>query len=527
MTDDARRSGDPAGWMPSPSVAGAVVVGVVGLVAAFVMSRVEPALVAAPLLLAAALAWDRRPRRTGDGSDATAVAADGVGGAAAITVAADGVDAADATAVAADAVAGADAPRAAPSVVPGADGVAGAAATTVVADGVAAAAATPVAPSVVPGADSTLTSTSIAPAADAHTPDGRPTAGFRLAAMTAQRADAVQLRLALGGGAPVDAFLTPAAARAVSGEVPLVHSGLQRVAAAQARAVGADASWVAEPGEEAVLDRVVRPGRVPLRSLPLPARLLGLTGPHVSARPGDGGEFRDVDLFHPGDRLRRIDWRATARAARAGELFVRRTTATSDAAVHLVVDARDDLSAVVADWSRSYPRPAVSSLDLAREGAASLAAAYLAAGDRVGFDDLGGAQRVLPPRAGGRHRERVLRAIELTTATGTPYQRVRSPRLSSGALVYVLSTFLDDQPGTLALTWRAAGHRVIAVDVLPARDERDLSARERLALRTLELERRVRLGRLQAGGVELLSWADAGARDAAVLALASGRRRQR
>ncbi|MGO4534294.1 DUF58 domain-containing protein [Leifsonia sp. 2MCAF36] len=430
------------GWTLSPALAGAVVVGVVAVIASFVMTRVEPALVGAPLLLTAAIGWDRRPRRGSAGDDIVVHASVDSEGAAH----------------------------------PAADG-------------------------------STALAVSIRSDASQHP-------------------DALQLRLSLGGSAPVDAVLTPRTAAAISGEVPVVHSGRQRVAAVAARAIGPDAAWVGTPGDEVSVERVVRPRRAPVRSLPLPARLLGLTGQHISTRPGDGGEFRDIDLFHPGDRLRRIDWRATARAGRTGELYVRRTTATSDAAVHLVVDARDDLSAIVADWSRAFPRPAISSLDLAREAASSLAFAYAADGDRVGFDDLGESRRVLPPRAGARHRERMLREIELTTATGTTFQRVRSPRLSPGSIVYVLSTFLDDQPSTLALTWRSAGHRVIAVDVLPARDARDLTSRERLALRTIELERRLRLQQLQAGGVEMLPWEDAAAREAGLRALTAGRRRR-
>lgn len=426
--------------MLSPALAAAVVVGAIGVVAGFVMSRLEPALVGAPLLLAAALAWDRRPGRVREdpaAGDAVTVAAE---------VAADGA---------------------------------------------------------------------------VHSDRGVDALTVEVRATAAQHPDALQVRLTLGTAAPVDAVLTPRAAAKLGSEVPVVHSGRQRVASVEVRAVGADAVWAGEPGEEAAVERVVRPGTVPIRSIPLPSRLLGLTGQHISTRPGEGGEFRDIDEFHPGDRLRRIDWRATARAGRAGELYVRRTTATSDAAVHLVVDARDDLSAVVADWSRAYPRPAVSSLDLAREAASSLAVAYAAAGDRVGFDDLGQSRRVLPPRAGARHRERVLRAIELTAADNRAYHRVRAPRLSPGSLAVMLSTFLDDQALTLALTWRAAGHRVIAVDVLPARDARDLSTRDLLALRTIELERRLRLDQLQAGGVELLAWEDAAARQGALRALAS------
>jgi len=450
---DRTRTSTRAGWTLSPALAGAVVVGIVAIVAAFVMTRVEPALVGAPLLLAAALSWDRRPSRRTELDDS--------------------------------------------------------------------------APGQHSAADDILVDASVASESAAHpAADGAASLTVSLRAAATQRPDALQLRIALGGAAPVDAVLTPGTAARVSGEVPIVHSGQQRVAAVAARAIGADAAWVGSPGDEAAVERVVRPRRAPLRSLPLPARLLGLTGQHTSTRPGDGGEFRDIDVFHPGDRLRRIDWRATARAGRAGELYVRRTTATSDAAVHLVVDARDDLTGIVADWSRAYLRPAVSSLDLAREAASSLASAYSAAGDRVGFDDLGESRRVLPPRAGARHRERVLREIELTSATGTTFQRVRSPRLSPGAIVFVLSTFLDDQPSTLALTWRTAGHRVVAVDVLPARDVRDLTTRERLALRTIELERRLRLLQLQGGGVELLTWQDPVAREAGLRALTAGRARR-
>ncbi|MDR6613435.1 DUF58 domain-containing protein [Leifsonia sp. 1010] len=426
-------------WMPSPALAGAIVVGVIGVVAAFVMSRLEPALIGIPLLLSAAWGWDRRPAGSVDPVEIT-------------------------TAV---------------TVEEAARGAVG---------------------------DATL--------------------GVHVAVSAGQRPDAAHLRLGLGGATPVEAVVTPRTAADLRSEVPIVHSGPQRVAAVEARALGADAAWASAPTDEAAVERVVRPRRAPLRSLPLPARLLGLTGQHISTRPGDGGEFRDIDLFHPGDRLRRIDWKATARAGRGVDLYVRRTTATSDAAVHLVLDARDDVSAVVADWSRAYPRPAVSSLDLAREAASSLAAAYAGAADRIGFDDLGESRRVLPPRAGARHRERVLRAIEATAANGAPFTRVRSPRLAPGSIVFVLSTFLDDQPVTLALTWRAAGHRVIAVDVLPARDGRELPARDRLALRTIELERSLRLEQLQSGGVELLVWQDAALREAALRVLASARARR-
>jgi uncharacterized protein (DUF58 family) len=451
--DDARaRRGAEGrgGWAQSPAQTGAALVGLVCVVGAFILGRVELAFVGAPLLLAALVDRARRPR----GITRVVVAA---------TVEGDG----------------------------GGDGG---------------------------GPDGG--------GPDGGRPDGgerSPTVPVTVRADSADAvvADAVQLRLAPADRAPFDVFLPPGAAARLRLDVPVRHSGPQRVVAVQARTIGSGASWVGEAGTPAAVDRVVRPAAVPLRSLPLPARLLGLTGQHISSRPGEGGEFRDVDRYRSGDRLRRIDWKATARRAqRPGELYVRRTTATSDAAVHIVVDARDDLPAEVADWAAPYPRPGVRSLDLAREAAVSLVAAYTASADRVGFDDLGDARRALPPRGGRRHRQAVVRAIETTAARGSATDRIRAPRLAPGALVYVLSTFLDDQPLRLALVWRAAGHRVIAVDVLPAPVTDGLPAREAVALRVVVAERAVRWARMAAAGVDTLTWAAAD-RDAQLRRLAA------
>ncbi|UAJ77902.1 DUF58 domain-containing protein [Leifsonia sp. ZF2019] len=348
------------------------------------------------------------------------------------------------------------------------------------------------------------------------------------AAAPGSHPDAIQLRITPADRAPVDTVLTPRAATQLRVGVAVGHSGPQRVVLVEGRAIGADASWTGDPdvpGAAATVVRVVRPAALPIRSLPLPARLQGLTGQHVSSRPGDGGEFRDVDRYRAGDRLRRIDWKATARRAqRPGELYVRRTTATSDAAVQLVLDARDDLPGEVADWAAPHPRAGLRSLDVAREAAVSLATAYAAVADRVGFDDIADAARALPPRSGSRHREAVLRRIETTTARRAVGDRVRVPRLATGALVYVLSTFLDDQPLRLALTWRAAGHRVIAVDVLPPLRAATLTAREQVALRVVAAERAVRLERLRAAGADLLVWTSPD-RDSALRRLAAPRRR--
>lgn len=326
--------------------------------------------------------------------------------------------------------------------------------------------------------------------------------------------DGVALRVAAFGGDPQELVLA-AGARPVTLRLPVLHSGLQEVLRVEYRMLGADAALLGLPQGPSIVHRVVPVPFAAITDLPLPRRLRGLTGTHDSSRPGDGGDFRDVHPFAPGDRMRRIDWKATARRGRfAGDLYVRRTAATSDATVVVVLDSGDDLSEEVAQWSPSAGAAAgISSLDLAREAACSLAAGYVRAGDRVGFQDLAGSARMIAPGGGQRHLWRLLRAIELTRPSGERARRRRPPIVPAGALVYVLSTFLDEEASRMAELWRGGGHRVIAVDVLPAPRFARATGAERLAHRIVMMNRRDRIKTLQAQGVEILRWQDDGPAD--------------
>ena len=148
-----------------------------------------------------------------------------------------------------------------------------------------------------------------------------------------------------------------------------------------------------------------------------------------------------------------------------------------------------------------------TSLDVAREAAASVAQQLVAVGDRVGLDDLGARRRPVAPAGGRRQLARIVHSLALTRPEGEARTRVRPPQLPSGALVVVFSTFLDDDAAQAAGWWRRAGHRVVAVDVLPRVRETTLSDQERLALRLVSIERADRLAALTAAGVELVPWA--------------------
>lgn len=336
---------------------------------------------------------------------------------------------------------------------------------------------------------------------------------FRVAA-PGHRATEALVRMAVRASAP----------RTIPVRMRSVRTGRRELFRLDHRLAGRDGLLTTAAQASAPIALTVLPGVQPLRELPMPFRLQGLTGPHRSRRAGDGGEFRDLAPFAPGDRTRRIDWRVTARlntgpgsGSGSGrtpvtQLYVRRTNAGADATVMLVIDSRDEVGPRLTTWGDAtrLREDEATSLDVARTAAASLARAYLASGDRVGLEDLGRLRRPVPP-AGGRHQQRrLLQRLALAEPEGEPTARRRVPRLPSGSLIVVLSTFLDDDAADLALSWRGAGHRVLAVDTLPPLNHTGATPRLMTAYRIVTMEREDRLARLRRSDVACFSWLSGG-----------------
>lgn len=309
--------------------------------------------------------------------------------------------------------------------------------------------------------------------------------------------------------------LTIAAASVRTGPQPqfrLEHQGL-----------GAAGMLVGPVGVEAADLLTVLPRGRGMPALPLPQRLRGLTGQHESRRPGQGGGLRDVHPFTPGDSVRQVDWKVTARRSPGlAQLYVRRTMALGEATVVLVLDSRDDVGPDPVTWGGIQPiRPDdATSLDIARQAAMSVAEGYLAVGDRVSVEDLGVRRRTLRSGTGRRHLDRVVQQLAMVAPEGEPPRRVRPPRLASASLVYVFSTFLDPEAADMARAWRRSGMTVVAVDVLPRVRTGRLDARHWLAYRLVTLERRDRLAELVAAGVEVVHWADVAGATAALQLMA-------
>lgn len=372
--------------------------------------------------------------------------------------------------------------------------------------------------------------------ADLHEPSGPTTPGeltatLRLAAGPGEGADVVHLRITAPGhrtthltlaARPQNHAQRPAQGQAQDREVPLglssVRTGPQQTFTVDLRG-SLHGTWEEEPTQVRAATRLVLPGAAPLGRLPLPRRLRGLTGPHSARRLGDGTELRDIHPFTPGDRLRRIDWRTTARRSpELDTLYVRRTYSTAEATAVLVVDSRDEVGPDVRTW-RGYGIIRVdepTSLDLARHAAASVATALVEAGDRVGLEDLARRRRPLPPSAGRRHLRRLVHGLALAHPKDpAEVHRVRPPQLPADAIVYLFTTLLDDDPLHLVRTWRTAGHPVVVIDTLP--DVHPvIEGHLAIAWHIGRLEREDRIAALDVEGIPVVRWAGSQRDQAAV-----------
>jgi uncharacterized protein (DUF58 family) len=245
-------------------------------------------------------------------------------------------------------------------------------------------------------------------------------------------------------------------------------------------------------------------------------RAEGVVGPHRSRRPGEGIELAGVRPFQPGDRLRRINWRVTLRAAagRPGPapLHVTTTQSDRDTSVLLCVDSRVDLA---------------GSLDMAVRAAAAVAEYYLRAGDRVGLVDLGQPARQVRPGAGRTHLIRILDLLLDVRDRPSTVDR-EMPRLlrslPPGAMVIVLTPLLGESAIGVVAALARSGRPVIAVDTLPGDYAPPIRGEwSDLAWRVARMQRENDLSGLAEVGVPVVRWQGAGSlddvlRDASLLA---------
>jgi uncharacterized protein (DUF58 family) len=246
---------------------------------------------------------------------------------------------------------------------------------------------------------------------------------------------------------------------------------------------------------EAVLK--VYPREETLRTLLHPVDTQVFLGNYVARERGDGIEFADLRAFVPGDRVRHINWRASARRQR---LWVNEHHPERNADVVVFVDS----------FAETRRGPA-STLDFSVRAAVSLIAAYLREQDRVGFVSFGGVLNWLLPGTGTIQLYRIVDAM-LDTQIILSYAwkaiDVIPPRtLPPHALIIALTPMLDERSVNVLLDIRRRGFDLAVIEVSgeqsPLRPSDELHV---LARRLWRLQREAVRGRFERVGVPVAVW---------------------
>jgi uncharacterized protein (DUF58 family) len=259
----------------------------------------------------------------------------------------------------------------------------------------------------------------------------------------------------------------------------------------------------------------VYPHAETLRALLRPQETQLSAGNQVARVRGEGIEFADLRPFTPGDRPRRINWRASARR---GALWVNEAHPERNADVVLFLDT-------FAEARRTGP----GTLDLAVGAAGSLAQRYLLHKDRVGLVSFGGVLNWLLPATGVVQLYRVVDAL-LDTEIVLNYSWkdldvIPARTLPPRALVVALTPLIDKRTVAALLDLRRRGFDLAIVEIDPAPFvEPGEDELERLAFRIWHLRREALRSEYERVGVPVVPWRDGESLQAALEEVRSFRR---
>ena len=254
-------------------------------------------------------------------------------------------------------------------------------------------------------------------------------------------------------------------------------------------------TWEPRAGVRASLR--VYPGVETVRTLLAPLETQVFVGNQVSRARHDGIEFADIREWEPGDRLRRINWRVSAR--RDG-MWVNEQHPERNTDVVLFLDTFADVGS-----------SARGTLDLTVRAATSLAQRYLQRRDRVGLVNFGGFLSWLLPSSGTLQLYKIVDSLLQVdvvlsfAAKGVDVLPQRS--LPPKALVLALSPLLDRRSAGALLDLRARGFDLVVIEVSPLPFvEPDRDELGRLSYRLWRLSRESLRAGYEQAGVPVVEW---------------------
>jgi uncharacterized protein (DUF58 family) len=270
-----------------------------------------------------------------------------------------------------------------------------------------------------------------------------------------------------------------------------------------------------------------------LRSVSIrPRRTLAFTGPIPARRGGPGVSFLGVREYRHGDPLRRINWRLTARHMwrfHTDQLYANEFEQERIADVGIILDARQQTDVVrppdVLRPGDALRLPAsVALFEYSVQAAASLAAAFLRDGHRVGLLVYGRGREATFPGYGKVQRQRILKALaRARTGENQALERLSylpTRFFPARSQIVLVSPLIPDDLAVLTRL-RGWGYQVMVISPDPVSFEEQTSRPVAVSgdgrrpsqagaaaygRRIARVERTLMLRRMQRAGIRVVDW---------------------
>jgi uncharacterized protein (DUF58 family) len=188
-----------------------------------------------------------------------------------------------------------------------------------------------------------------------------------------------------------------------------------------------------------------------------------MSGSYRSSFKGQGVQFSEHRVYMPGDDIRHIDWKVSARSR---EPLIKKYEEERELTVFLVVDV---------SGSENFGSTKKLKSEMAAEIAGMLAYAAVHTGDKIGVMLFGGeVEKIIPPKKGKQHILRVIRDVlsyrPRTQGTDLAGALESTNRvMKHGGIVFVVSDFMAEGY-EVSLKRLARKHDVVAVTVGDVRE---------------------------------------------------------
>jgi uncharacterized protein (DUF58 family) len=246
----------------------------------------------------------------------------------------------------------------------------------------------------------------------------------------------------------------------------------------------------------------ILPSTIRMQSIAVrPPQTHGFAGPIPSRQAGAGVEFLLVREYHPGDPLRQVNWKVSARTE--SEIYTTTYEQQRIADIGIILDARQQI-----DVRQGQDRI----FEYAVRAAGGLADLFLQDGNRVGLLVYGAAITSAFPGTGKIQRERILQVLA-RAETGFSYALEKLDYLPTRffppkSQIILVSPLVSSDVPVLGYL-RRQGYAVLVISPNPVLFEAGKQTNTSvhyLALRSALAERSLMINSLRRHGVQVVDW---------------------